>query len=182
MKSTLFTAAIAVVARAQKFDWDAYDSVSKPTPVKVPIGGGTQTIKYDDNAATASVVAEVASTTDDEHQPHNVPGNNIHTNAKRSPCQEQPQGAGLVTLPDTAADFLNNQIYADTALAAPVPSGYSQTFSNLAASSSAYGYMGYTTLSSYDTGLCASKCNAINGCSAFNIYFERDPTVVRRAN
>jgi hypothetical protein len=28
-----------------------------------------------------------------------------------------------------------------------------------------------------DTQTCANKCNAINGCMAINIYFERDPTV-----
>lgn len=37
--------------------------------------------------------------------------------------------------------------------------------------------MGYTTLQSYDVNTCANKCNAINGCVAINIYFERDPSV-----
>ncbi|KAI7231232.1 hypothetical protein KC330_g6521 [Hortaea werneckii] len=42
---------------------------------------------------------------------------------------------------------------------------------------SAYGYMGYTTLQSYNPQQCANKCNAITGCVAINIYFERGPTV-----
>lgn len=179
MKSTLIIAAIAAVARAQEIDWEAYDSVDKPTPVSAPIGGGTETINYDENAAAASVVAEVKSTTDDAPQRRDVLDNHIRINAKRAPCEAQPLGAGPVSSPDTAAAFLSDDVYAAKALAAPVPSGYRQTFSNLAASSSAYGYMGFVTLQSYDTALCASKCNAINGCSAINIYFERDPTVVR---
>ena len=52
-----------------------------------------------------------------------------------------------------------------------------QSFSNLQGSNSAYAYMGYTALKSYDAATCASKCKAISGCNAFNIYFERDPTV-----
>lgn len=40
---------------------------------------------------------------------------------------------------------------------------------------SSYGYLGFTNLDSYDSEKCASKCNAISGCAAFNLYFERDP-------
>lgn len=36
--------------------------------------------------------------------------------------------------------------------------------------------MGYTLLDSYDTIGCANKCNAIYGCQAFNVYYERDPS------
>jgi hypothetical protein len=37
--------------------------------------------------------------------------------------------------------------------------------------------MGYTTLNKYDTLQCASLCNKRTGCVAFNLYFERDPTL-----
>lgn len=37
--------------------------------------------------------------------------------------------------------------------------------------------MGYTLLKTYDTQSCADKCNAMFGCQAINIYFERDPSV-----
>lgn len=40
-----------------------------------------------------------------------------------------------------------------------------------------YGYLGFTTLKTYDVASCAAKCNAINGCISINIYYERDPTV-----
>jgi len=46
----------------------------------------------------------------------------------------------------------------------------SQTNSN-------YLQRGYTLLNEYSTQTCASKCDAIDGCAAFNIYFERDPTL-----
>jgi len=42
---------------------------------------------------------------------------------------------------------------------------------------SAYGYLGFTTLQTYDTQACASKCDKMNGCMAVNVYFERDPSV-----
>ena len=37
--------------------------------------------------------------------------------------------------------------------------------------------MGYTLLTDYDQQKCADKCTKINGCQAFNIYYERDPVV-----
>ena len=38
-------------------------------------------------------------------------------------------------------------------------------------------FQGLYTLTSYDTLTCASKCDRASGCSAFNMYLERDPTV-----
>ncbi|KAI4728672.1 hypothetical protein E4T49_03498 [Aureobasidium sp. EXF-10728] len=102
---------------------------------------------------------------------------------KRGACAPQPTGVtGAYGPPaqasdDTVAAFVANTAFAAAASSAPVPSGYSNTFTNLNASNNAYGYMGYTTLTSYDTEKCASKCNAINGCMSFNLYFERDPSV-----
>ena len=37
--------------------------------------------------------------------------------------------------------------------------------------------MGLYTLTSYDTLECASKCDQADGCEAFNVYVERDPSV-----
>jgi hypothetical protein len=37
--------------------------------------------------------------------------------------------------------------------------------------------MGYTNLNKYDTNQCASLCTQQTGCVAFNLYFERDPTL-----
>jgi hypothetical protein len=102
---------------------------------------------------------------------------------KRAACAAQPTGvSGVYAAPaeptdDTVSAFASNTAFAAAASSAPIPAGYSNTFTNLNASNNAYGYMGYTTLSSYDTLKCASKCNAINGCMSFNLYFERDPSL-----
>ena len=60
---------------------------------------------------------------------------------------------------------------------APTPDGYAQVFKNLGTSLQASNYMGLYTLTSYDTLTCASKCDQVSGCSAFNVYLERDPTI-----
>lgn len=36
-------------------------------------------------------------------------------------------------------------------------------------------YLGYETLSSYDTETCAAFCDATDLCTGFNIFIERDP-------
>ncbi len=63
------------------------------------------------------------------------------------------------------------------AVASNVPEGYSLAFQNLQGSSQTVSYLGYKTLTSYDPVQCASFCDQQDGCVAFNIYFERDPTV-----
>lgn len=78
---------------------------------------------------------------------------------------------------------------------APVPDGYAKVFANKKASLSASNYMGLYTLDSYDSltwsvltlraelllltplYCSASKCDQAVGCSAFNLYIERDPSV-----
>ncbi|KAG9669588.1 hypothetical protein KCU99_g6796, partial [Aureobasidium melanogenum] len=77
--------------------------------------------------------------------------------------------------PDTPAEFLSYTGYSDLALNAVTPPGYTNTFTNLQASSSADGYGGYTTLDSYDVASCAAQCTSRANCRAFNIYFERAP-------
>lgn len=84
-------------------------------------------------------------------------------------CARLPLGSGPVPNPDTAYAFLNYDVFSSAANDADEPTGYSNTFTNLQASSSAYGYLGFTTLSTYDTGLCAASCDKAEACSAFNI-------------
>ncbi|KAL1620449.1 hypothetical protein SLS56_009680 [Neofusicoccum ribis] len=78
----------------------------------------------------------------------------------------------------SAGAFRASTKIADTAKAAKSPSGYYNNFVNLAGANSAYAYMGYTVVDSgYDVDFCASQCDNKDGCLAFNIYFERDPTI-----
>jgi hypothetical protein len=50
-------------------------------------------------------------------------------------------------------------------------------FKDLQASSQTTSYLGYKTLDKYDPIECASVCDQQEGCVAFNLYFERDPSV-----
>ena len=86
--------------------------------------------------------------------------------------------AGPVASPDTDSAFLSNSALSSTASSAPVPQGYSQAFTNAKGATQQGAYMGYYTLNSYDTVKCGQYCDAADGCMAFNIYYERDPTVV----
>ena len=82
---------------------------------------------------------------------------------------------------DTDTSFLAYQPFEDAAIAAAIPTnvpqGYSLAFSNLQGSSQTTTYLGYETINSYDPVQCASICDQQDGCIAFNIYFERDPTL-----
>jgi hypothetical protein len=59
----------------------------------------------------------------------------------------------------------------------PTPAGYVRSFVNKQASSNANSYMGLHTFGTYDPAKCQALCDAVDLCTAFNIYFERDPTV-----
>ncbi|KEQ68182.1 hypothetical protein M436DRAFT_32292, partial [Aureobasidium namibiae CBS 147.97] len=82
---------------------------------------------------------------------------------------------------DSLSAFAADSTIASIANSAPTPSGYFNTFTNAAGSSSAYAYLGYAVVNGgktgYDVNWCAFKCNAMNGCLSFNIFFERDPVL-----
>ncbi|KAL5401893.1 hypothetical protein PMIN06_001010 [Paraphaeosphaeria minitans] len=60
---------------------------------------------------------------------------------------------------------------------APTPVGYLQAFSNeFGSEHNTEAYLTYFVLNStYDPNACAALCNANSQCTAFNIYFARDP-------
>ncbi|KAL8775266.1 MAG: hypothetical protein Q9209_000272 [Squamulea sp. 1 TL-2023] len=97
-------------------------------------------------------------------------------------CAPQPAGSGPVSSPDTVEAFRTNPDLQALATNAPTPDGYSQAFSNLDGSLSASKYMGLRTLKQFDTLGCASLCDQADGCEAFNLYIERDPTLDPNAN
>ncbi|GAB7357372.1 hypothetical protein MBLNU459_g8315t3 [Dothideomycetes sp. NU459] len=163
-------AAAIPAASPQDIEFDLVIAAPNPT-YSTEIGVSAQIVTYNPTAIASAVVAEISS--------DSVAETDVAKRVKRTACAPQPSGAtGAPTVsPDTPAAFQSNAAFASVASSAPVPSGYSQTFTNLGASNNAYGYMGYTTLSTYDSAGCAAKCNAINGCMAVNIYYERDPSV-----
>ena len=56
------------------------------------------------------------------------------------------------------------------------PDGYTTVFQNTNAAVNAPEYLTYVTLDQYEPASCAAYCDKTAGCSAFNIYFERDPS------
>ncbi|KAG9668605.1 hypothetical protein KCU99_g7663, partial [Aureobasidium melanogenum] len=148
------------------------------------VGVAAQTVTYDTSSviASASAAASSVSIAVSDVLSHTVVAS---APAKRAvtttTCAAQPAGATsaptYASADDNASNFLANTYYASVASAAPTPSGYSQAFVNKQASNNAFGYMGFTTMDTYDVGTCASRCSAMNGCVSINIYFERDPSV-----
>ncbi|KAL8674828.1 MAG: hypothetical protein Q9168_000809 [Polycauliona sp. 1 TL-2023] len=91
-------------------------------------------------------------------------------------CAPQPAGSGPVSTPDTAAAFESNPDLQALSNNVPTPDGYSQSFANKDGSLSASKYMGLYTINRYDTFDCASLCDTTDGCQAYNLYIERDPS------
>ncbi|KAF1356711.1 hypothetical protein BDV97DRAFT_394603 [Delphinella strobiligena] len=84
---------------------------------------------------------------------------------RRTACAAQATIANYYGVNVTSySTFKADPIIASVASAAATPAGYFQNFVNLPGANSAYGD-------------CATKCTAKSGCLAFNIYFERDPTL-----
>jgi hypothetical protein len=92
-------------------------------------------------------------------------------------CYPQPSGIAHKTSPDDGSTFRADSYYSNAANAAKVPVGFKSVFTNTNASPNAPIYLGFTLMDSYDVQSCATKCNAITGCTSFNVYFERDPSV-----
>ncbi|KAG9551233.1 glycoside hydrolase, partial [Aureobasidium melanogenum] len=177
MRSFTVAAAFAALAVAnplpQEIDWAAVDALTPIPTITIPVvdvSAQASTVSYEPSAAATSVAAEVNAS--------GVSSASAGLKARAAvTCKPQPTGAGPVPTPDTPEAFLAYSDFSATADSAKTPSGYYNTFTNLQASNNAYGYMGYTVLSEYSAQTCADKCDAIKGCAAFNIYFERDPTV-----
>ncbi|THY30948.1 hypothetical protein D6D01_03050 [Aureobasidium pullulans] len=163
MRSTfLIPVLVAVVAalpapNPQEIDLDLIINVPTPTIIQAT-GTPDQIVTYDTKAILASATAASSISVDITDVATSTP-----SIVKRAACGPEPSGYGPVTSSpkDDAASFAANPVYANAANGAAVPSGYVQTFKNLNASSSAYGYMG--------------RSNAIKGCMGINVYFERDP-------
>lgn len=194
-------AALAVALPApQAIDLEAIEALPPPPTVTQSLGTATaQTVEVDTAAMIASVIDLIAtapavaptSTFADDSDYGYVPYDS-YNKVKRSSaaaaaatttCASQPSstwatGPGNPNTPnavDSAQAFLSNPIYSSAALNAPVPTNYTQTFSNLNGSTQQYYYLGYTTLQNYDTNQCAAACGKTKLCQAFNILFERDP-------
>lgn len=80
--------------------------------------------------------------------------------------------------PDTPTGFLVDKLLGDTASSVNPPAGYTKSFLNAFGSVTADEYIGYYQLSSFSVKDCAAICTDVgDSCQAFNIYYERNPTV-----
>lgn len=172
-----FTAFVAAAPRPQDMDFDLIDSTPDP-PLVTNLLEAPATVVYNPSTAVAAVVA--AATTSLAAAATTAFASSLAARdiEKRLPaCTTIATGLGPTPSVDSAAAFLSNPVYSNQANTANTPSGYTLEFQNLDASSNAYGYMGYSSFSSYDVQGCANLCTSTNGCSAFNILYERDPLV-----
>ncbi|KAJ9638342.1 hypothetical protein H2199_007029 [Coniosporium tulheliwenetii] len=169
MRAAIFLSTLAVAYAApapQMINIGAVEA-QKITTVVPPAAAATDAVVY--NAASAASKAAEEITANGLLKRTDC---GVH-----DPCCAQPDGFGPVTSPDTADAFLANSLYSAIADGAPVPQGYSLSFSDLQASISAPGYLGLYTLKSYDTIKCQQLCDAEFACYGFNIYIERDPSL-----
>lgn len=161
-------AAASPLAEPQGLDFAAIAALPPAPTYTMATGVLAQTVSINQASLVSSIIVQASAspvvTTDDSYR--RLRRQAIATCTGGS---IQPVGAGPVSSPDTPVGFKANNYYGLVANAAATPSGWSQVFQNLNASNSAYGYLGYTVLPSYDTATCASKCEAITGCHAVNI-------------
>jgi hypothetical protein len=158
------------VALPQDIDFDSYDSIPVSPDLSAPIGAVAPAVvsSYAPSVAASAAAAGATAATDADL-------------TKRGSCSAEPAGNGPLVSPDTDAAFLANPAFTTAALSATAPSGYflAAGFQNLQASASDSSYLTYISspLTSYDPAQCAAKCTSISGCTSFNIYFERDPSI-----
>jgi len=198
MKSTIILSALAVVASASPFlkprslDISAYKAVPTVPVTGAPAGNtATPTVKYNPALATPIVIDIVSILKSLPTLPSILPitwplatgSATPKRKTKRTTCPANPVANGpAVNSPDTPAAFQSSTVFADAALNAATPENYTLVdgFKNVEASAQDATYLTYISdaLTSYDPAICAKACNDIQGCTSFNIYFERDPTVV----
>ena len=157
MKSFTFaTVALAAVARAQLLDLEELaDSVPAPVIESVPFGGNAQELTPVSRLRFAKRDSTPAT------------------------CPSQAVGKGPDSNPPTDVGFLNDPDFAATANGAATPDGYINTFKNLHGSIEGAGYKTFHTVDRYDPAICAKACDTtIDGCNAFNIFYERNGLTV----
>ncbi|KAI9797322.1 MAG: hypothetical protein M1825_006020 [Sarcosagium campestre] len=148
--------------RPQQLDIDAIVDAPDPATTGPAVDAVSEPPTYDPAAAKEAAA---------------VPLSRRRLQQRGSACDVEPDGYGPKPPTDSPSSFLAYPVFEETATGAPTPQGYSRSFSNLQGSTEGNGYLGLTTFRTYDTIKCAQACDASSGCSGFNIYFERDPTV-----
>ncbi|KAI5198588.1 hypothetical protein E4T39_06678 [Aureobasidium subglaciale] len=162
----------AALPRPQEVDLDMVIAAPDPTYTEIP-GASVQIVTYDTSSILAEATAAASSLS--------IAVTNVATatsvaNVKRNACGTQAAGVYSYQT-DSASAFRADPRWASMASSVPVPTGFVQTQTNANAANSAYGYLGYHNLDSYDTSACANFCTNTLGCMAFNVYIQRDASL-----
>jgi hypothetical protein len=130
-----------------------------------------QIVPFEEDKAVAAVISQVIADPLDVKtvsQPSAVP--DVKRHLKRAACDPEPSNPNIYGFDlSSAKSFRDDTKLASVAKGASTPSGYFNTFTNLHGASSAYGYLGYKVVESYDPSICASECDSKSGCLGFNI-------------
>ncbi|KAL9009284.1 MAG: hypothetical protein Q9173_005677 [Seirophora scorigena] len=175
MRSACLVACLARFASAapapQNINFDEIESSNAPVLTGPSVEAVSQPVSYNEVDAKASAAAAV---TEKLASPSK---RGLTKRGVNDPCSPQPDGYGPKPATDSADAFLAFQAFHNTANSAATPQGYTRSFVDLQASVNANSYMGLYTLKTYDAIKCQQLCDAASLCTAFNIYFERDPTL-----
>ncbi|RMZ75472.1 hypothetical protein DV738_g5463, partial [Chaetothyriales sp. CBS 135597] len=177
MKALAVVASLSTLAAAQLLPIREIESLSTPPTQSAPggVGAGSEGIAYDSASVADSTYADVYSSSNTSATLFQAKRLERRTGIE---CSDLALGSGPVPYSDTKAAFLEDADLSTAAENAPTPEGWISVFTNLQGATQApMGYLGYDSLTSYNTEECADNCDALDGCRAINIYFERDPVV-----
>lgn len=168
----------AVNAAPQFINFDAIITSDAPTPTAIPIAvtSASAVVNTVSAVAAASSAAAVQSSV-----PSVVVANTdtaaVQKRAASTTCSATPAGAGPAITPDTFDAFVGSDLLTPSYNNLTTPPNYSQIQGDQNKSIGSKGWYSLSTLSAYDSSLCAAKCDSLERCEGFNLYFERDPSV-----
>jgi hypothetical protein len=92
-------------------------------------------------------------------------------------CEPISYGYGPRPLVDSPGGFRNDTVFSSIARGAPTPLHFVRVYINEHGATQFGRFLQYHELEMYNTNECARHCDQTEGCEAFNIYFERSPTL-----
>lgn len=141
----------------------AFDEIPSYTVESIPLDLASQVVPYNPTSAIVAAAADVTANPLPQRR-------GLETLKARAACEPQPISSNTYNVDLSSADtFRSDGNIASAANSAPNPSGYYRSFQNLKRATSAYAYLGFNTVASYNPALCSARCTTIAGCISFNI-------------
>jgi hypothetical protein len=154
---------------------EASNNTSRSSQLRVSLSPRATT---DDTSSSGFTTSSSDATTTLNSTAVQVPGLNTPSNTEGvKECDPVPYGHGPRPTDDTMLSFLQNPDFSIIALNSPAPDGYTSVYTNEHASSVSVKYIRYNEVDDYSAANCSKQCDRTTGCQAFNIYFERTPTL-----